>query len=311
MFPPCEMMAKFFLPAVRGIVVHRLRRKGVGQPTIARLVGTTQPAVSQILAKGEDKYFRVLENMGVERGEALMLVDTLVDVLHESPAHAAGMLYSYWRSLLSEGRLCAFHRSIYPQLADCEICMSLDADAMVDGDRMNVLRKLEGAVKRLEESPGIYRLIPEVGSNLVYSLKNAVSINEVAGVAGRIVSVNKRVKSVGRPTMGGSKHLASVLLRAREVDPSIRSAINIKHSPEVEEALKSLGVQAVSVGPRARPLTEQDILDDVKRCLEGGECRAVLHGGGVGYEPITYIFGKTPEEVVEIVLKLVGRVVQP
>ncbi|MEM1937902.1 MAG: thiamine-phosphate synthase family protein [Candidatus Caldarchaeum sp.] len=310
MFPPCEMMAKFFLPAVRGVVVHRLRRKGVGQPTIARLVGTTQPAVSQILGKGEDRYFRVLERMGVEKEEALTLADTLVDALHESPPHAAGVLYSYWRSLLSEGRLCAFHRSMYPQLADCEICMRSADEAVVGGDRMNVLRKLERAVKRLEESPGVYKLIPEVGSNLVYSLRNAASINEVAGVAGRIVSVNKRVKSVGRPTLGGSRHLASVLLRAREVDPSIRSATNIKHSPEVEEALKTLGVPAASVVPRARPLTEQDILDDVEKCLRGGDCTAVLHGGGIGYEPITYIFGKTPDEVVEIVLRLASRVVQ-
>ncbi|MDW7977198.1 MAG: thiamine-phosphate synthase family protein [Candidatus Caldarchaeum sp.] len=308
MFPPCEMMAKFFLPAVRGIVVHRLRRRGIGQPTIARLVGTTQPAVSQILSKEESRYLGVLERMGVERSEATTLADTLCDVLRESPSQAAGLLYSFWRSLLSEGRLCSFHRSMYPQLADCEICMNVIAETWLDGEKMTVLKRLENAVKKLEETPNIHLLIPQVGSNMVYSLKTASSISDVAGVAGRIVAVDRRVKSVGRPSFGGSRHLAGVLLRVRGLDQSVRSAVNLRYGADVEKGLKNLGLPYAVVEPRTRPVDEEEVIQDVERCFREGRVRAVLHGGGVGYEPITYIFGKTPDDIVETVVKLLAKI---
>ncbi|MEM2237125.1 MAG: thiamine-phosphate synthase family protein [Candidatus Caldarchaeum sp.] len=310
-FPPCEIMARYFLPAVRGVVVHMLRRNGVGQPTIAKMVGVTQAAVSQILRRDERSYLNALEKMGVERNEALLLAGILCDALAENPAQSTGILYSFWRGLLSEGRLCAFHRSMHHQLSDCDICMSPSLDRFLDEERMAVLRTLDRCVKRLEASVTFEKLIPEVGSNIVYCLRKAETINDVAGVAGRIVVVDGRVRSVGRPSFGGSRHLASVLLRVRVYDPSVRSAINIKNNQDVRRILEEMGVELTEVEPRSKLLSEEEVLQDVESCFREKVVEAVLHGGGIGYEPVTYLFGKNPEELVEKVLKMSNRILKP
>jgi predicted transcriptional regulator len=84
-FPPCEMMSKTFLPAIRGVVIHRLRKQGIGQPTIAKLIGVTQAAVSQILRKDESKFVEALVEMGLEEEEIHLLADTLCRELSKTP----------------------------------------------------------------------------------------------------------------------------------------------------------------------------------------------------------------------------------
>ncbi len=302
------MMVKTFLPAVRGVIVYRLRKNGYGQPTIAKLVGITQAAVSQILSKDEKKYFDSLEKMGVSKNEIVILADTLCNMLVESPAQATAILYSFWRSLLSEGRFCSYHRTMYPQLIGCDICMMPALDKVLDEEKITVLKTLDKCVKKLEESQTFERLIPEVGVNIVYCLRGASSTAEVAGVAGRIVALDKRVKSVGRPSFGGSNHLASVLLVARAYDASIRSAINIKNNSQVRKVLEEMGISFVEIEPRMKIIDEKDVLQDIDNCFRQGALEAVLHGGGVGYEPITYIFGKNPEDLVNTVLKVSEKV---
>lgn len=304
------MMTRRFLPAIRGVVVHMLRRNGVGQPTIARMVGVTQAAVSQILRKDERSFLNALERMGVQRNEALLVAEVLCKSLAENPAQATAVLYSFWRGLLSEGRLCAFHRSMYSQLAGCDICMSPSLERVLDEEKITVLRSLDKCVRRLEASPLFEKLIPEVGCNIVFCLKKAETVNDVAGVAGRIVVVNGRVKSVGRPSFGGSHHLASVLLRVRNHDRSVRSAIDIRNNEEVKKVLKDMGLAFGEVEPRMKVLTEEEVLQDVEDCFRGRAVEAVLHGGGIGYEPVTYLFAKNPEELVDRVLKISSRILR-
>jgi len=306
-FPPCEMLSKTFLPAIRGVVIHRLRRQGIGQPTIAKLVGVTQAAVSQTLRKEESKFVEALSKMGLEEGEIYLLVDTLCGELVQNPVRATGVLYGFWHGLLSEGRLCAYHRQLYPVLEECDICMNPSYEKSLDEERLMVLRTLDMCVKRLTASRSFAALIPEVGVNIVYCISNPQTINDVAGVAGRIVAAGKEVKSVGRPAFGGSKHLASVLLATRRKNPAIRSAINVSNNSRIKSALLKTGLQTVEISPVARELSDDEIVAAVASSVGDDRVTAVLHGGGIGVEPITYLFADEASRLVDIVLKIAGQ----
>ena len=303
-FPPCEMMSKTFLPSIRGMVVHRLRKQGIGQPTIAKLIGVTQAAVSQILRKDESKFVEALIEMGLGKEEIHLLVDTLCSELIHSPARATGVLYGFWRGLLSEGRLCAYHRRLHPKLEECDICMNPSYEKSLDAERLEVLRQLDMCVKRLTTSRNFAALIPEVGVNIVYCVSNPQTINDVAGVAGRIVAAGNEVKSVGRPAFGASKHLASVLLASRKRNTTIRSAINISNNANVKAALQRIGLEVFEINLVAREISDEEIVAAVAGSVGAASVTAVFHGGGIGIEPVTYIFADHPSKLVDIVLKI-------
>ena len=47
---------------------------------------------------------------------------------------------------------------------------------------------------------------------------------------------------------------------------------------------------------------------DVADSVGVARVTAVLHGGGIGIEPITYIFADEPSKLVDIVLKIAEQV---
>lgn len=310
MFPPCEMMTKNFLPPLRGLVAHRMKKKGLGQTSIAKLLGVTQSAVSQMLQVDEKKFLTKLEDMGIAKKETALLVQALCDELEKNPVNATRVLYMFWRDLLSKGRLCEFHRKMHPQLADCDICIGQVFATEFDQDRIQVLKALEKCVEKLESNRAFRKLIPEVGTNVVYSIENPATTNDVAGVAGRLVSVDDEVKAVGRAVFGGSHHLAIILLTAQRFNKNIRSAINIRYSSEILRAMESLGIKHVVVEPSPKMVSDQTVVEDVEKSFRevGGTLEAVAHGGGIGFEAITYVFAENPDKLVNKVFKIAAKV---
>ncbi|MDW8083661.1 MAG: thiamine-phosphate synthase family protein [Candidatus Caldarchaeum sp.] len=303
------MMTKVFLPAVRGLVVHRLKKHGKGQTSIARYLGITQSAVSQILAVDEKRFYRRLEELGVEQRETTLLVDTICDEIISNPVRATQIIQAFWLELLSKGRFCDFHRRMYPQLINCDICIGRIFTAEFDDEKTKILKELEKYVKKLESSRWFAKLIPQVGTNLVYSVENPKSVDDVAGVVGRIVAVDDEVRSVGKPAFGGSHHLALVLLTARKFDRKIRAAVNLNYSENMKRALDKAGLAYAIVAPHTTTITDETVLLDLESVSRSFEKfpEAIVHGGGVGYEPITYLFAEDLEKLFEKVLKLSNR----
>lgn len=303
------MMTKVFLPATRGLVVHRLKKRGAGQTSIAKLLGITQSAVSQILGFDERKYYKKLELLGISERDASLLVQTLCEEVVVNPVRATEVLYDFWLQLLSQGRFCEFHRRIYPQLANCEICIGRVFAGKMDEERTTVLKSLEKCVRTLESLRGFAKLIPQVGTNVVYSLDESSSINDVAGVLGRIVAVDDEVRSVGRPAFGGSHHLALVLLTARRFNRKIRAAANLRYSENMRKLLSRIRFTYIVVEPHTEVVTDEKVLEDLERVFRDSAVfpDAVLHGGGVGFEPITYLFAEDPDKLVEKIRKISNR----
>jgi hydroxymethylpyrimidine kinase/phosphomethylpyrimidine kinase len=181
---------------------------------------------------------------------------------------------------------------------------SLDAIAAVE----------EAVSKLLEEARLVARFAPEVGINVAYAIEPrlARTTSDVAGVEGRIVRCCKGLKQVGPVRMGGSSHMARLVLAAMERDCSLRAAVNIAYSPELVEAARRLGLRVAYVDRRAEPEEVRRVEGASMAWLVGEAFRAagaapdiIYDTGDVGKEPMIRILARNPSEAVEKLLKII------
>jgi len=185
----------------------------------------------------------------------------------------------------------------------------------IPAERWRVIEDLTRAIEILEEHGELINpLIPEVQMNVVMALPShyARSIEDVAGVLGRVVKYGKKVKAVGPPTFGASSHLARAILKAMEFNPNVRAVLNVKYSEEVLKAAERLGFK-VSFYDRKEEPPEVKAKEGasipwgvevaIKRA--GGVVPDIVyHMGDVGKEPMINIFGKAAAEVVAKLIKI-------
>ncbi len=174
-----------------------------------------------------------------------------------------------------------------------------------------VRSSLRRALRRLTNITGFANLIPNVGSNLVACLPDATTVDDVAGVPGRIFDVKGDATVPGDPEFGVSEHVASVLLTARENGFEFNSAINICYETDLVEQLSTAGYKLVEFDPDAD--ADADPIqtafssirnnDDVQSDMTPAVC---YHTGGYGVEPIIYILAGDAEIIVEIVQELLA-----
>ena len=69
--------------------------------------------------------------------------------------------------------------------------------------------------------------------------EDAITINDVAGVPGRITTVNGKAKAFMKPDWGASSHMARLILEVMKYDPERRSAINLRYHPSLIELIKN------------------------------------------------------------------------
>lgn len=174
-----------------------------------------------------------------------------------------------------------------------------------DSERYNVITELKKAVQMLESHPVVSRLIPEVQMNLVMALPYAMDYRDVAGIPGRIVRLNEKVKASASPEFGASKHVANTVLTAMRHDPKIRSGLNIKYSEAVLKACRTLFYKVSGYDRRKEPpevkekegeTTRWGTEEAIKKLGEVPDL--IYHTGDWGKEPISTILGKSATDTV-------------
>lgn len=172
-----------------------------------------------------------------------------------------------------------------------------------------ILEKMEMALQILEQSPEFAEIIPEVRSNIVMARKNAQTIDDVAGIPGRITIVNNLPKAVARPGYGVSSHMARLVISIMKYDPEKRSALNIKYHPHLVEICEKLGLKVSSYDRNQEPpkLAKKEgstIPWGVKVAMKNLKDvpDVIYHIGAWGKEPMIVILGTNPVEVAEMAL---------
>ncbi len=153
-----------------------------------------------------------------------------------------------------------------------------------------VLGRLHAAALTVASTPGVEKLIPEVGMNMAYAPHSPRSPKEVAAIDGRIVKTSTGARLCGEPRYGASRHLAEVLIAAAQVGLPWRAAANTKVNGEILAALSKLRVDAAQVRPA-------DTCPVAEAIRHGVKARALWYGPAPGLEPSLVLLAPTPEDV--------------
>jgi hydrogenase maturation factor/predicted fused transcriptional regulator/phosphomethylpyrimidine kinase len=161
-------------------------------------------------------------------------------------------------------------------------------------------QQLTDALAGMERHASIARLIPQVGTSMVYSKPCPESLTDVAGLDGRVVVSQRRPKVCGEVTYGGSKHVGAVLLEAAKLNPAIRAAVNIRGGEGVASVLESMGIRVCRV-PSIRTNAACPVaafIQDTKKLSD-----AYYHRGNQGIEPSIVILSRTPQQLLDILVQ--------
>jgi len=183
--------------------------------------------------------------------------------------------------------------------------------------RYEILCQLQEAVAALQAAD-IAELIPEVQSNLGMALPHAKSLEDVAAWEGRIVRLGNRIRPVGHPRFGASRHVATVILAAMRVDATSRSAMNIRYSDDILRACHDIGLRVSSFSRRHDPAALRTregatLALGVAEAIQGfGAVPDIVYDlGDVGIEAMVRVLGQDPWDVVQKVLAIRRRVRLP
>jgi hydroxymethylpyrimidine/phosphomethylpyrimidine kinase len=176
--------------------------------------------------------------------------------------------------------------------------------------KFHVIEELSIAINEIEAITDVGKLIPETQSNFAYAIPNATSIKEVAGIKGRIVRIDQKVKASSCIEFGATQHIASAVISYMNINPLMRAGFNIKYDKKIIELLQSF----MKVSEYDRRLEPQKLKEKEgytiqwgvkKAILKDKEVRGIYHKGDIGKEPMIILFGHNPAEIVEYLRKLI------
>ena len=278
-----EVVVEEFLPTFRSLLAEALRERGYTQREVADALGSSQSAVSKYV-HGE-----IERNEQIARTERVReLVDHLADGLaggELTPVEALVEAELCVRDLQRGGILAQRHAETVPGLSVSDAAGIHDA-----GGRVQQAARVRASVRRglqvLQNTPGLARRIPAVGSNLAECIEGAETVEDVAAVPGRILDVRGRVTIPGEPEFGVSQHVAGVLLAARHTGSDAHAALNVRHDPALLEALEAAGHTSAEFD------AETNTEAAVDEALTDRPAATVLYQtGGFGVEPVLYVLG--------------------
>jgi predicted fused transcriptional regulator/phosphomethylpyrimidine kinase len=211
---------------------------------------------------------------------------------------------------LEDGDLLAeLHESAMPALAGADIDFSVhDPDSRIRRTEQ-VRSSVRRGLRTLTSMGDFSRVIPNVGSNLVECLADATSVDDVAGVPGRIFDVKGRATVPAEPEFGVSEHVASILLATREQGIPVRAGLNVAYDPALLSAFEAAGYRTIEFDSEAR----DELADTIAAALTaprgddatgtGGltETFVLYQTGGFSIEPISYVLGPDAPTVAAVV----------
>lgn len=289
-----EIVVEAFLPTFRSMLAADLRDRGLTQHEVAEALGISQSAVSKYAHGDIARHEAFVEDERVRE-----TVDRLGEGMASgtmSTVQALVEVELLIRRLSRPGdRIADLHEEAVPELREYEYDFRAEDFESEVLSRERVRSSVKRGIRVLEHASGFATLIPAVGSNLVECLPHAETVEDVAGVPGRIFDVMGRIEVPGEPEFGVSEHVASVLLAARSGGSDARAALNVAYAESTIGALEAMGYDPVEFDVD----TEQATTAVTAAVERDTSTRVVYHTGGFGVEPMVYLLGESASAVAD------------
>ena len=297
----CEIVPSSFLTPLRRALAQKLVDLGFVQIEIAQIIGISQPVVSSYLKTPLADTSPITSRSAFDK-----LVSNLASRIKNGTASSLDLMEiicQECQQFRAAGPLCDIHRKKttldFP--ADCDICFPSTELSEVFNQKLQVTKELFDAAQQLintEETFG--QLIPEIGCQFICMVGDGKTSADIAGFPGRIVKVKGKGKIISSPEFGQGSTLAQILLYFQKHGSKKRSLISIRNT---EDILKIIKPEKVLV------MTEEadKNWDETLRRFpdtEIAQIEVIADGGGVGLEPIIYLFGRNPSEISEFLASI-------
>lgn len=180
------------------------------------------------------------------------------------------------------------------------------AALFLSAEKGRALEEVWQAAQLLAEDPEFVKLLPEVGSNIAMALPGAEKISDVVGLSGRIVRVGDRARLTGFPKLGGSKHVANLVLTAMGYDRRIRAGLNIRFSEGILRLCKKLGLSVSEFDRSREPRDVKTMVWGTERAIKkiGKVPQVIFDRGAPGKEAMIRLLGDSPIEVAKLALRV-------
>jgi predicted fused transcriptional regulator/phosphomethylpyrimidine kinase/predicted transcriptional regulator len=304
MRPPCEIVQRDFLRAVRTSVARFLKEEGLSQTEIASKMNLTQAAVSKYLSQPLTKSRLA--------GDINSLSKKLTEMIKTGESEADQVVREICSVCMKSrlgSTLCEMHKVKVPTLkaVNCQVCSQLlggrDDDlterAIVIGDMLEALRIIE-------QSESFETIVPQVRANLVACNDRAETFNDVAGVPGRITIIDGQARALISPQFGASQHTAELLLYAKTAWPHVRACLCVSGGEHVVKVARNVGFQVFSMEiPESSSTKIVEVLKTTSELPGRRTSFPAIHvPGGFGVEPILYLFGPSAKDLSERSLRI-------
>ena len=184
------------------------------------------------------------------------------------------------------------------------------AALFLSAEKGRALEEVWAASRLLVEDPRFVKLLPEVGSNIVMALPWAKNTSDVVGLSGRMVKSGERAHLTGFPELGGSKHVADIVLTAMRHDPTIRAGLNIRFSPEILRACRKLGLTISTFDRSKEPKGVETMVWGTEQAIKkvGKVPQMIFDRGAPGKEAMVRLLGTSPMKVAKLALRLAREI---
>ncbi len=307
MRPPCEIAIKEYLPVLRYYMARELRKRGLKQTQISKMLGITQAAVSGYLSKP------LRANSDIKEFVSERIEKIINDLMTN---YSASRLISWTCSICYElragGGICVLHKKAIPELEseNCNICETIPYNQTKEyEERIDALNHMKIAINILKQQEGMDKLVPEVMMNLVYAIKDAKSTQDVVAIPGRIVKIKNKVKPSATPAFGGSEHMSKLVIQIMNYYSNARAMICIDANERVLDAIKKLKLNLL-MGEDDKNATEEQIISNCLLKTKVSLPFAILVPEGPGRESLIYIIDSLPEKVSELAIKIAKELIK-
>ena len=184
------------------------------------------------------------------------------------------------------------------------------AALFLSAEKGRALEEVWRAAQLLAEDSKFAKLLPEVGSNVAMALPGGEKTSDVVGFSGRIVRVGDRARLTGFPKLGGSEHVANLVLTAMRHDHRIRAGMNIRFSKKILRACKKLGLGVSGFDRGMEPRGVKTMVWGTERAIKkaGKVPRVIFDRGAPGKEAMIRLLGSSPTEVAKLALRVARSV---
>ncbi|MHA2330226.1 MAG: thiamine-phosphate synthase family protein [Candidatus Hodarchaeales archaeon] len=295
----CEIVPSNFLTPLRRTLAQELSKMGYVQMEISQILGVSQPVISSYLKAPMAEYSPI--NSRLIFKELVSAIISRIESETASPLDLMEIICKECQQHRTAGPICDIHRKKtqidFP--SDCNICFPSPQLTEVFDQKLRVTKKLYQAANELVQAGEKFsRMIPEIGCQFVYIMEDAKNPADIAGFPGRIIKVKERGTIISYPEFGQGAILAHILYHFYSHGSNHRSLISLKNTEEILRAIE----------PEKNLVQTEEADTDWNKTLISftttkiQQIEIIADTGGLGLEPIIYLFGKDPAEITNFLL---------